>query len=172
VYHIDVQRTGDAGFEEAYRPLFIRAAGLAYRLLGDRAAAEDVAAESLARAYAHWSKIGALPYRDGWVLRVATNLAIDAARRLPRGVVAQNPVDPSDAAVVRMALVAALWSLPRRQRQAVALRYLSGLPHDEVAAALGISASSAGTHLQRGLAGLRLRLGEGFREDVHAVERI
>jgi RNA polymerase sigma factor (sigma-70 family) len=73
--------------------------------------------------------------------------------------------------VLRIALVAALRSLPRRQRQAVALRYLSGLPHDQVATALGISASSASTHLRRGLAALRLRLGEGFREDLLADER-
>lgn len=160
----------DEEFEAAYRLLFIRAAALAYRLLGDKAAAEDVAAEALARAYAHWSKVGPLAHRDGWVLRVATNLAIDAARRLPRGVPVHDPEDPADAAVVRMALVAALRSLPRRQRQAVALRYLTGLPNDQVAAALGISASSTSTHLRRGLAALRVRLGEGFREDMHAVE--
>ncbi len=133
-----LNRAGDADFEAAYRLLFIRAAALAYRLLGDKAAAEDVAAEAMARAYAHWSKIGALAHRDGWVLRVATNLAIDAARRHPRGVEAHDPEDPSDAAVVRMALVAALRSLPRRQRQAVALRYLTGLPRQEVAMAFRV----------------------------------
>lgn len=39
-------------FEAAYPSLFVRAAKVAYRLLGDGAAAEDVAAEALARAYA------------------------------------------------------------------------------------------------------------------------
>jgi RNA polymerase sigma factor (sigma-70 family) len=163
--------SGDAAFDEAYGPLFRRAATLAYRLLGERAAAEDVAAEALARAYARWSRLEGLAYRDAWVLRVATNLAIDAARRRPRGLPIPNFGDRADAAVLRIALVAALRSLPRRQRQAVALRYLSGLPHDQVATALGISAGSASTHLRRGLAALRLRLGEGFREDVLADER-
>lgn len=78
---IDVTRTSGDDFEAAYGALFPRAAKIAYGLLRNRVAAEDVAAEALARAYADWSRIASLSYRDGWVLRVATNLAIDAARR-------------------------------------------------------------------------------------------
>lgn len=40
----------DDGFEDAFDELFPRAVRLASRLLGDRAAAEDVAAEAMARA--------------------------------------------------------------------------------------------------------------------------
>lgn len=40
-----------------------RARGLAFRLLGDGVAAEDVAAEAMARAYGRWSRVGELPYR-------------------------------------------------------------------------------------------------------------
>ena len=79
--------------------------------------------------------------------------------------------DAEEAATLRVALVAALRSLPRRQRQAVALRYLSGLREEEVARALGVSPSTANTHLQRGLAALRRHLGDGFREDVFADGR-
>ncbi|MBV8160838.1 MAG: sigma-70 family RNA polymerase sigma factor [Acidimicrobiia bacterium] len=155
---------GDGSFEAAYRELFPRAATLAYRLLGQRAAAEDVAAEAMARTYAHWRQVSRLPHRDAWVLRVATNLAIDASRRrrVPPGL--QEPLDVEEAATVRIALVAALESLPRRQRQVVALRYLSGLREDEVATALGVSTSTASTHLRRGLDALRGRLGDAFTE--------
>jgi RNA polymerase sigma-70 factor (ECF subfamily) len=163
---------GEGDFEAAYRELFPRAATLAYRLLGERAAAEDVAAEALARAYAHWRKVSALPHRDGWVLRVASNLAIDAVRRRPPVAAIQDPLDSAEAATVRLALVAALRSLPRRQRQAVVLRYLSGLPEHEVATALGISTSTASTHLRRGLVALRRHLGEGFGEEGFADGRI
>src|SRR2546430_7647544 len=114
---------GDESFEAAYRELFARAATLAYRILGEQTAAEDVAAEALARTYAHWRKVSSLPYRDGWVLRVATNLAIDAVRKRPIAPLAQDPMDAAEAATVRLALVEALQSLPQRQRQAVALRY-------------------------------------------------
>ena len=156
---------GDEDFEQAYRRLFPRAATMAYRLLGDRTAAEDIAAEALARTYAHWRKVSGLPYRDGWVLKVATNLAIDAARRKKPELSHDEAVDPSEAATLRLALVAALRSLPRRQRQAVVLRYLTGLREQDVARTLGVSASTASTHVQRGLAALRAHLGEAFREE-------
>jgi RNA polymerase sigma factor (sigma-70 family) len=163
---------GDGSFEAAYPELFSRAATLAYRMLGDRTASEDVAAETLARTFAHWRRVSALPYRDGWVLRVATNLAIDAARRRPPAPTDAAPLDAAEAATMRLALVAALESLPRRQRQAVALRYLSGLREDEVASALGVSPSTASTHVRRGLDALRGYLGDGFREDGFVNGRV
>jgi RNA polymerase sigma factor (sigma-70 family) len=156
----------DGSFEAAFDELFPRAVRLANRLLGDMAAAEDVAAEALARAYARWPKVGGLPYRDGWVLRVATNLAIDRLRRRPLDV-RPPPVELfEDAVHLRLALNAALLTLAPRQRQAVALRYLGGLSDKEVALALGISLGSVKTHIHRGLNGLRSRLGAGLEEVV------
>ena len=156
-------------FEDAFDELFPRAFRLARRILGDASAAEDVAAEALARAYARWSRVGSLPWRDGWVLRVASNLAIDALRR--QGKVLAMPLAEyaraeDEVVALRLALAAALPRLPKRQRQAVTLRYLGGLTDMEVAEALGISAGSVKTHIHRGLAALRERLGPGFEEVV------
>ena len=163
----DCAITGD--FEEAFDSLFPRAFHLARRIVGDDAAAEDVAAEALARAYARWSHVAALPYRDAWVLRVAANLAIDETRRR-RPVRAPAPAaDPDDVVTLRVALRAALRSLPRRQRQAVALRYLGGLSDTEVAGALGISTGSVKTHLHRGRAALRAAFGPGIESEVIPV---
>ena len=72
------------GFEEAFDSLFLRAFRIGRQILGDPVAAEDVAAETLARAFAHWRKIGHQPWREGWVVRVASNLAIDATRARSR----------------------------------------------------------------------------------------
>ena len=66
-------------FEGAFEPLRRAAYRAAYRLLGDRATAEDVAAEALARAYARWSSVA--DHAQPWVIRVATNLALDVGRR-------------------------------------------------------------------------------------------
>ena len=157
------------GFEQAFDDLFPRAFKLARRLVGDTDVAEDIAAEALARAYANWSRIGHLEYRDGWVLRVAANLAVDRVRRHPDVIVTPTPVPGPGAdelVVLRIALVAALGSLPRRQRQAVALRYLGDLSDGEVAVALGISVGSVKTHIHRGLGALRSRLGPGMEEVV------
>ncbi len=158
------------GFEEAFDELFPRAFKLARRLVGDTDVAEDIAAEALARAYVHWPRVATLHYRDGWVLRVAANLAVDRVRRRPDVIAAPAPAAASAGAdelvVLRIALVAALGSLPRRQRQAVALRYLGDLTDGEVAVALGISVGSVKTHIHRGLGALRLRLGPGIEEVV------
>lgn len=151
-------------FEEAFDDLFQRAFLVGRRILGDATRAEDVAAEALARAFAHWRKIGAQPWREGWVVRVATNLALDAARRQTRmtdGSPAEQAADRTvdDDVAVRLALVDAMERLPRRQREVVALRHLGGLSEAECAAALRVSTGSVKTHLHRGLAALRERLG-------------
>lgn len=143
-------------FTAAFDDLFPRACRLARRIVGDPVVAEDVAAEALARAYARWAKISELPWRDGWVLRVASNLAIDHVRRQPPAAPVVAPaVTEEDAVTLRLALVACLRALPRRQRQAVALHYLAGLTDGEVGQALGISAGSVKTHVHRGMAALR-----------------
>jgi RNA polymerase sigma-70 factor (ECF subfamily) len=151
-------------FEAAFRPLFMRAFRLAHRMLGDKEAAEDVAAEALARAHMHWSHIAGLDHRDAWVLRVTANLAVDAIRRRRPPVLPADAVDFEDQAALRLALAAALRALPRRQREVIALRYLAGLNEGEVAAALGISPGSVRTHIHRGLTALRARLDPRFPE--------
>jgi RNA polymerase sigma factor (sigma-70 family) len=156
---------GDAGFEAAFRQLYPRAFGLAYRMLGNRAAAEDVAAETMAKALTRWDRLD--PERvAGWVLRVAANGAIDVLRKKGRTLV-PGVVDLEDSTTLRLALAEALRTLPRRQREAVALRFLSDLSEAETAEALGISAGSVKTHVHRGLAALRDELGRDPMEAVH-----
>jgi RNA polymerase sigma factor (sigma-70 family) len=150
-------------FEDVYWALYLRAMRTAYRVLGDRDAAEDVAADALARAHLHWSHVRMLPHRDGWVLRVASNLALDVARRRTPKLSAAPHATFEDRTVDRITLVRALRGLPRRQREAVSLRYLAQLSHDEIAAALGIAAPSARTHVHRGLLALRAALEEEAR---------
>jgi RNA polymerase sigma-70 factor (ECF subfamily) len=151
-----------SSFEEGFDELFARAFRVGRRILGDSAAAEDVAAEAMARAYAHWRKIGDEPWREGWVVRVATNLALDAARSRSRMTDAQATEQgrEDDDVAVRLALVEAMARLPKRQREVVALRHLAGLSEAETAAALRVSTGSVKTHMSRGIAALRSRMGE------------
>jgi RNA polymerase sigma factor (sigma-70 family) len=154
----------DESFDRAFDELFPRAQRLAHRVLGDWSAAEDVAAEALARACLHWRKVGDLPWRDGWVLRVTTNLALDMATRKPPRLQAPAPPNDTEAATLRLALNQALHALPRRQREVIALRYLSDLSEAEVASALNISPGTVKTHTSRALAALRARLGDDVEE--------
>jgi DNA-directed RNA polymerase specialized sigma24 family protein len=99
-------------------------------MLGDRAAAEDVAAEAMTRAFLHWDQIGSsASYRTGWVLQVTTNLAIDGIRS--KGRRAELPADGfpaiadiQDGSALRVTLTTAFRALPRRQREAIVLHYL------------------------------------------------
>lgn len=146
-------------FDAAFWPLFLVAFRAAHRILGDRHAAEDVAADALAEAHLHWRRLAGLSYREAWVVRVATNRALDVVRRSPA-----PPADVAshhfeDGVAVRVSLVRELRSLPRRQREVVVLRFLVGLPLADVAAVLGIGTASAHTHLARGMRSLRDRLG-------------
>jgi RNA polymerase sigma-70 factor (ECF subfamily) len=60
---------------------------------------------------------------------------------------------------LRLALVDALGHLPRRQREAVALRYLADLSVDEVARTLGVSTGTVKQSVHRALRTLRDRMG-------------
>jgi RNA polymerase sigma factor (sigma-70 family) len=141
---------------------------IAYRILGSREEAEDVAAETLARAQLMWTRLAAQP--EPWVVTVASRLALDRWRRLSRS----QPVrgvgaGTADAASgERIDLVRALQRLSRRQRDVVVLRYLADRPETEVATALGCSLGTVRTHAARGLAALREALTP--REDNAAEE--
>lgn len=148
-------------FDDFFHSQLPRVLRVGQRLTGNRQAAEDIAAEAFARAYARWSKVGTLPYRDAWVLRVASNLAIDAARRrtgVPGADQEAEVVDFADVIALRTTLVSALAALSRSQREAVVLRYLIDLPEDEVAVALGIRPGTVKSHLHRAVATLRRQI--------------
>jgi RNA polymerase sigma-70 factor (sigma-E family) len=154
-----VDMAGAPTFEEEFDRLFGRAFAVARRLTGNVAVAEDLAAEALARTYARWGRVRTMDYREAWVARIATNLAIDAARKKKVDLAAAVEADPSDGTVLRIALVDALARLPRRQREAVALRYLCDLSVDDVAHSLGVSTGTVKTSVHRALEKLRNDLG-------------
>jgi RNA polymerase sigma-70 factor (sigma-E family) len=150
--------TAAPSFEEVFPVLIRDAYRVAYRLLGDRSEAEDVAQEACARAYSRWSSVR--DHAEPWCVRVASNLALDTLRSRSRAVrrnaklaatevAAAGPVDE------RLDLYAALAKLPRRQRETVVLRYLGDLSEAQTADLLGCSVGSVKTHASRGLAALK-----------------
>jgi RNA polymerase sigma factor (sigma-70 family) len=78
----------------------------------------------------------------------------------PAGV--SDPIDGPEAGALAAdetrLVLAALRTLPERQREVLALRYYLELSEAEIAATLGISAGSVKTHAHRGLAALTDRL--------------
>jgi RNA polymerase sigma-70 factor (sigma-E family) len=147
-------------FDDAYPSLHRSAYRVAYRLIGSREEAADIAQEACARAYARWRKVARCDSPDAWVARVAGNLAIDAwrkrqtAERFAGQIVAPRPHVEMD----RVDLHRALDQLPRRQHDVVLLRFVADQSEAAVAAALGCSIGTVKAHASRGLAALRTHL--------------
>src|SRR5258706_1501679 len=150
-----------SGFDEAFESLYPQARSLARRLLPTLSDAEDAAAEAMARALARWDRVGGLPYRTAWVLRVTTNVALDMLRhdRAQRfdGVPRRSADELNDAVDDRVVVVSIISTLPRRQQEVLVLRHVAGLSEEETAQALGISRNSVKTHAHRGLRAARAR---------------
>ena len=150
-------RQAPTSFDAAYPALFRRAYRSAYRLLGERTEAEEVAQEALTRALVRWRRLE--QYAEPWVVRVATNLAIDVIRRRARHQEEMSERMIVDAFVdERLDLVRALSALPRRQREVVVLRFLGDFSEATVATVLGLSAGTVKSHSARGLEALRRTL--------------
>ncbi len=164
---IQAGRTEEA-FERLVPAYRRRVFGLAYGLLRDRGAAEDLAQEVFVKL---WQ---ALPRYDGramlstWIYAITRNAAISALRGRRHSISLSDPVVFAEAesrnASAGIALEdAALWrqveTLPDRQRQAVILYYQDERPVDEVAAMMGLPVNTVKTHLHRARASLAAVLG-------------
>ena len=162
---------GAETYEAAFAELVLPAFRVALRILGNYSDAEDVAAEAMARALRSWDRVGAMPHRRAWVVRVAANAAIDRARRHPPPARSSDYVpDVGETVALRLALSAALRTLPRRQREVVVLRFLDDLSEAEVARSLGISLNTVKKHTARAVGALRTRLGPDWQEGNLALE--
>lgn len=164
---------GDADAASAFVERFQRRVfGLATTILGDRAAAEDVAQEALLRAWRHAAVYD--PRRGSvvtWLLTITRNLSIDAMRvRRPLAIdpdaipglappsTERGPADHAlvDADVGR--LRKALDTLPGEQRRAIVLAGVVGLTAREVAERESIPLGTAKTRIRTALQRLRVAL--------------
>src|SRR5262249_29163342 len=100
-----------------------------------------------------------LPYREAWVMRVITNVALKVLRRGAAPLLTASAASEADGAASRVTLVAGLQELPARQREVIGLHHLLGWRGHEVAVQLGIAPSTVKTHLKRGMVALRQDLG-------------
>jgi RNA polymerase sigma factor (sigma-70 family) len=127
-----------------------------------RDGAEDCFQETFLSALRAYPKLKDGSNLRGWLLTIAHRKAIDHHRARGRAPV---PVaEPAEMATgngipeLDEGLWAAVAALPPKQRAAVALRYGSDLPHNEIAAALGCSPEAARRSLYEGLKRLRKEL--------------
>ena len=151
-------------FETFYRREYRGLVSLGYALIGSQPTAEDIAQEALTAAYRGWSRVSGLADPAAFVRRTVANMAASywrrrfvEARSLGRLAGYRQPtstgLDKEDEE-----FWAAVRRLPRRQAQAVALRYVYDCPVREVAEVMGISEGAAKRHLHHGRAALAARL--------------
>lgn len=148
----------DDTFDAAFDHLRMLAYRAAYRLLGSAADSEDIAAEALIRAYSRWRQVA--DHAEPWIVTVATNLALDRARKTTVARTHASALVTHDSTAdphleERLDLQAALAALPRRQREVVALRFLADWSERDTAQALGLDVGTVKSHTSRALTRLR-----------------
>lgn len=126
----------------------------------DRAAAEDLAQETLIRVGLAWSRVRADENPVGYAQRTMTNLFLNERRRrrpMPTDTIPEAGYEDRALAAVEStaAVRRILASLPPKQRAAIALRYVADLPDDEIGRLLNCTAATVRSQLSRGLSRLR-----------------
>jgi RNA polymerase sigma-70 factor (ECF subfamily) len=164
----DLMARAAQGDERAFRVLAERhagrALGLARRILGNEAMAEDIVQDAFLRVWINAPRWRPQAQFRTWLYRIVVNLCLNAKRRagdLPLAA-AEHVADPASAADAQLEarerdrrLAAAVDALPERQRAAIMLTYQEGLGNAEVADVLDTSISGVETLLVRAKRALR-----------------
>ncbi|MEM8987670.1 MAG: RNA polymerase sigma factor [Pseudomonadota bacterium] len=165
-------RAAAAELVNKHAPRMIR---LAYRMLNDSHAAEDVAQEVFLRVWKaapDWVP-GEAKFQT-WMHRVAINLCYDRLRKkretltetLPeRPDEADGPADALQKSQTGAIVQEAVAKLPERQRVAITLCHYQELSNIEAAEIMGVSVEALESLLARGRRGLRAAL-EGLKPDL------
>jgi RNA polymerase sigma-70 factor (ECF subfamily) len=142
-----------------------------YRYLRSRTTSDDEAADRTATTFEHAFVALDRLRPDGsalaWLLRIARNAAIDDARRrrpadalddlseADQPIARETPEEAYLAAERAAELRELVRGLPEVQRDAIALRYASGLSASEIGQVIGKSEAASQKLIQRALATLR-----------------
>ncbi len=138
----------------------------AYLLAGSHPDAEDLAQQTLLKAYRSWSRIRGADSPQAYLRTMLTNTFL--SQRRPKGrrleLLTDTPPEPTHApsdrgTEDRMVLWPHVKSLPPRQRAVIVLRYYEDLSEEEIADTLGCSRGTVKSTAHRGLQALRAVLG-------------
>lgn len=165
-------RSGEArAFEELVVAHQHRVFGVAVRMLGNAAEAEDVAQETFLRAHRAVATFRGEAKLSTWLYGIASRLCLNrlgaGERRLARGGetelgrLAEPTADPAadlERGEVEQALHRAIAELPDDRRVVVVLRDLEGLSYEEIAAALNLELGTVRSRLHRARMDLKDKL--------------
>ena len=159
-------------FDELVRATYADTYTLAYRLTGDEEDARDVVQEAYLRAYRGLKRFRGDARFSTWMYRITANCASTLLAKRTRhrheeltddaaiadGRPEIDPESMAEAELLRDRVSDALHDLPPGLRAVVVLRDIYDLPHEAIAAELGISEAAAKVRLHRARKKLRERL--------------
>jgi RNA polymerase sigma-70 factor (ECF subfamily) len=181
-----------AGDELAFRRLvepYRRALEVhCYRMLGSAQDAEDLAQETLLRAWRALERFEPRVQFQTWLYRIATNACLDELERRtrrpepvgpfpawPSEETASPTYDPAARYAIRegmeLALIRAIQELPGRQRAVLIFRDVLGWTAPEVAEVLGSTVASVNSALQRARGIVDRQLPETAKQAADPAER-
>ena len=164
---------GDLGaLDSLYDQYGAMAYSIAYRITGDRTAAEDVVQEAFLGAWRNAARyVDARGSVRTWLLSIVHHRAIDAIRRrrptvelpesessLPDSLTLPDTWAAVELSLDREAVQAALTTISDVQREAIELAYFGGLTQTEIAQRTGVPLGTVKGRLRLGLQGLRAAL--------------
>ena len=159
--------TAEEAFASFLADRYTRLVATVRVIVNDQGIAEDLVQEAFAKAYLNWEKLWPEGNPGGWIHRVAVNLAISWRRRAVREVRAvarlgRRTEMSHPAPEAYPELHEAVARLPARQRTAVALYYVLGLPVDDAAKVMGCRPGTVKSLLFQARERLRERLGDEY----------
>ncbi len=177
---VEAAKTDPGAFATLYDRYVDAIHAYVYHQTGSWERAEDVTATTFMRAYAEIEKFEwrGVPY-SAWLYRVASNLVMRDHRHpswieLPEGLV--DPGEGPEDAAVRSERVrriqAAVRHLSVDQRQAITLRFGSGMRNAEIAQVMRKSEGAVKLLVFRALRSLERRLGPDFEEQFKPRLRV
>ena len=191
----ELARDALAGSEAAYRELVTRyatpAVNFIFRIVRDRALAEDLAQEGFLRVYQRLKTFDPQRKFSSWFFQVLRNITIDYLRvnRLPTSSLdelaeegvqgaavdrdSRSPEQLAGQSELAAAMTVALSRIRPEYREVVVLRYQEGLTQPEIAEILGLPSGTVKTYLHRArkeLAGILSELGWGPGTETLSAE--
>lgn len=136
----------------------------AYLLTGNHADAEDIAQQTLLKAYRSWSRVARSDSPPAYLRQILTNTYLSQRRPKARHLELLTDAPPetghrtADRPEDRMALWPHVKSLPPRQRAVIVLRYYEDLSEQEIADVLGCSRGNVKSTAHHALKSLRAAL--------------
>ena len=140
----------------------------AYLMVGDFQLAEDLLQEALVKTLMAWPRLHDRDRLEAYSRRIIVTTLISWRRRRsfherPMEVLPERSgLDPAVAVVTHDAVIAALGTVPPRQRAAIVLRYYEDLTEAQTAEAMGCSVGAVKSQVSEGLRRLRETLGPTF----------